>query len=218
MAYERSRMVEAVRNSILETTSYTGISRLSEGVQQALEKVPRHRFVPDDVRARAYVNSAQPIEHGQTISQPLIVALMTQLLEPGPDSVILEVGTGSGYQAAILAELVKHVYSVEIVPELAESAAKVLQELDYDNVSVRAGDGYAGWPEYAPFDGIVVTAAAPQIPPPLLEQLKPGAPLVIPVGEHMGYQELVVVRVDKGGEVSRRTVLPVRFVPLTGDR
>jgi protein-L-isoaspartate(D-aspartate) O-methyltransferase len=131
---------------------------------------------------------------------------------------VLEVGTGSGYQAAVLAELVKHVYSVEIVEELAESAAATLKRLDYDNVTVRAGDGYAGWPEHAPFDGIIVTAAAEEIPPPLLRQLKAGGKLVIPVGEELGYQELLLIEVNTDGEVEKRSVLPVRFVPLTGER
>jgi protein-L-isoaspartate(D-aspartate) O-methyltransferase len=140
---------------------------------------------------------------------------MTELLDPQPDDVVLEVGTGSGYQAAVLAHLVKHVYSVEIVEELADSAAAVLQRLDYTNVTVRAGDGYAGWPQHAPFDGIIVTAAAGKIPPPLLQQLKPGGKLVIPVGEEHGYQELLLVEVDEAGEISRQSVLPVRFVPLT---
>ena len=142
---------------------------------------------------------------------------MTDLLDPQPGDVIFEVGTGSGYQAAVLAHLVKHVYSVEIVKELADDAADTLERLGYDNVTVRAGDGYAGWPEHAPFDGIIVTAAAEQIPPPLLQQLKPGGKLVIPVGEHHGYQELLLVEVDDKGEVSKRSVLPVRFVPLTRD-
>ena len=148
----------------------------------------------------------------------VIVALMTELLQPQPGDVILEVGTGSGYQAAVLAELVKHVYSIEIIEELATSAAQTLQRLNYDNVTVRAGDGYAGWPEHAPFDGIIVTAAAEHLPLPLLQQLKPGGKLVIPVGEHDGYQELMLVEVDENGDVSRESVLPVRFVPLTGDR
>ena len=168
-------------------------------------------------RHLAYRNTPLPIEAGQTISQPLIVALMTDLLDPQPGDVIFEVGTGSGYQAAVLAHLVKHVYSVEIVKELADDAADTLERLGYDNVTVRAGDGYAGWPEHAPFDGIIVTAAAEQIPPPLLQQLKPGGKLVIPVGEHHGYQELLLVEVDDKGEVSKRSVLPVRFVPLTRD-
>ena len=141
---------------------------------------------------------------------------MTDLLDPQPGDVVLEVGTGSGYQAAVLAELVKHVYTIEIHQELADGADEVLQRLDYDNVTVRAGDGYAGWPEYAPFDGIIVTAAPEHIPPPLLKQLKPGGKLVIPVGAEHGFQELLLVEVDDSGEVSRRSMLPVRFVPLTG--
>ncbi len=217
MAAERAGMVEAVRTSVRETADYTGMAQLGETVLGALGRVPRHRFVPREQEPAAYINSALPIAHGQTISQPLIVALMTELLEPRPDSVILEVGTGSGYQAAVLAELVSHVYSVEIVPELARGAASLLEELGYDNISVRAGDGYAGWPQHAPFDGIIVTAATTEIPPPLLAQLKPGAKLVIPLGQHAGYQELMVVEVDADGEETRRSVLPVRFVPLTGD-
>jgi protein-L-isoaspartate(D-aspartate) O-methyltransferase len=174
--------------------------------------------VPDAYRHLAYRNTPLPIEAGQTISQPLIVALMTDLLEPQPTDVILEVGTGSGYQAAVLAGLTQHVYSIEIVEELATSAAQTLQRLNYNNVTVRAGDGYAGWPEHAPFDGIIVTAAAEHLPPPLLEQLKPGGKLVIPVGEEHGYQELLVVEINAAGEISRESKLPVRFVPLTGDR
>jgi len=215
---ERQAMLDAIRASVRETSDYTGLSQLSDPVMAAMGKVPRERFVLPTYSHAAYLNSALPIEEGQTISQPLIVALMTEFLAPAPDSVVLEVGTGSGYQAAVLAELVQHVYSIEIVPELAASAARVLDELDYDNVTVRAGDGYAGWPEHAPFDGIIVTAAAPDIPPPLLEQLKPGGRLVIPVGEQHGYQELLVIEVDDKGDVAKRSVLPVRFVPLTGDR
>ncbi len=142
---------------------------------------------------------------------------MTDLLDPQPGDVMLEVGTGSGYQAAVLALLVKHVYSIEIVEELAESSAQVLKRLNYDNVTVKAGDGYRGWPEHAPFDGIIVTAAADEIPPPLLQQLKPGGKLVIPVGEEHGYQELLLIEVGEDGEVRRRSVLPVRFVPMTGE-
>jgi len=218
MAEQRQAMLEAVRESVRQSEDYTGYSELSENVMHAMGTVPRHEFVAPVHRDLAYRNTPLPIESGQTISQPLIVALMTELLQPQPGDVILEVGTGSGYQAAVLAELVKHVYSIEIIEELATSAAQTLQRLNYDNVTVRAGDGYAGWPEHAPFDGIIVTAAAEHLPLPLLQQLKPGGKLVIPVGEHDGYQELMLVEVDENGDVSRESVLPVRFVPLTGDR
>jgi protein-L-isoaspartate(D-aspartate) O-methyltransferase len=215
---EREAMLEAVRDSVRNSTEYTGRSELSDKVMDAMGAVAREEFVLPEYRHLAYRNTPLPIEAGQTISQPLIVALMTELLEPKPGDVILEVGTGSGYQAAVLAKLVKHVYSVEIVEALAASAAAVLQRLGYDNVTVRAGDGYAGWPQHAPFDGIIVTAAAEHLPPPLLQQLKPGGKLVIPIGEEHGYQELLVVEVDATGEISRQSVLPVRFVPLTRDR
>ena len=215
---EREAMLEAVRDSVRNSADYTGRSELSDKVMDAMGAVAREEFVRPEYRHLAYRNTPLPIEAGQTISQPLIVALMTELLDPQPGDVILEVGTGSGYQAAVLAKLVKHVYSVEIVAELATSAAAVLQRLGYDNVTVRAGDGYAGWPQHAPFDGIVVTAAAEHLPPPLLQQLKPGGKLVIPVGEEHGYQELLVVEVDQTGKITRQSVLPVRFVPLTGER
>lgn len=211
-------MLEAIRESVAASATYTGRASLSEKVMQAMASVPRENFVPPAYRHRAYENTPQPIAAGQTISQPLIVALMTELLEPQAGDVILEVGTGSGYQAAVLSPLVRHVYTVEIVAELAQGAAQLLDELGYDNVTVRAGDGYAGWPEHAPFDGIVVTAAAEEIPPPLLQQLKPGGKLVIPVGEAHGYQELLVIEVDEHGTPARKSVLPVRFVPLTGER
>ncbi len=211
-------MLDAIRDSVRESADYTGRATLSDRVMNAMAAVQREEFVLPQYRHLAYRNTPLPIEAGQTISQPLIVALMTDFLDPQPDDVVFEVGTGSGYQAAVLAHLVKHVYTVEIVEELANDAADTLKRLGYDNVTVRAGDGYAGWPEHAPFDGIIVTAAAEQIPPPLLKQLKPGGKLVIPVGEHHGYQELLLVEVDDKGEVSRRSVLPVRFVPLTRDR
>jgi len=211
-------MLEAVRQSVLESAGYTGIAALSDEVMAAMGAVPREEFVLPEYRDQAYRNTPLPIAAGQTISQPLIVALMTEMLDPQPGDVMLEVGTGSGYQAAVLAQLVKHVYSVEIVPELADSASAVLKKLGYNNITVRAGDGYAGWPEHAPFDGIIVTAAAGEIPPPLLQQLKPGGRLVIPVGEHWGAQDLLIVEVDSSGKVSKQSVLPVRFVPLTRNR
>ena len=215
---EREAMLEAIATSVRESRSYTGLEALAPRVMAAMAAVPREQFVLPAYRHLAYQNTPLPIAAGQTISQPLIVALMTHLLDPQPGDVVLEVGTGSGYQAAVLAELVSQVYSVEIVEELATEAAGVLARLGYDNVTVRAGDGYAGWPEHAPFDGIIVTAAAEEIPPPLLQQLKPGGKLVIPVGEEHGYQELLLVEVGDNGQVRERSMLPVRFVPLTGER
>lgn len=218
MADARAQMLEEIGHSVRSSSDYTGYEALSERVMDAMGRVPREAFVLDAYRHLAYQNTPLPIAAGQTISQPLIVALMTELLQPGSDDVILEVGTGSGYQAAVLSGLVKHVYSIEIVPELAEQAAATLAGQGYDNVTVRAGDGYLGWPEHAPFDGIIVTAAAEHLPQPLLNQLKPGGRLVIPVGEEHGYQELLLVQVAADGTVERESKLPVRFVPLTGDR
>jgi len=184
-----------------------------ENVLRAMRKVPRHLFVPEDQRDQAYNDYPLKIGHGQTISQPYIVALMTELLQIGPEDRILEIGTGSGYQAAILAELAAEVYTVEIVQPLAQSAEKLLDELGYDNIKVRAGDGFFGWPEAAPFDGVMLTAAPVRVPQPLLEQLKDGGRLVVPEGKF--YQDLVVYeKVD--GQIKRREVIPVRFVPMTG--
>ena len=215
MQAKREGMLDEIRASVRDSAEYTGRSELSQKVMAAMGAVPREAFVLPAYRAQAYQNSPLPIKAGQTISQPLIVALMTDLLDPQPDDVVLEVGTGSGYQAAVLSRLVKHVYTIEIHAILAEGAARVLEELNYNNVTVRTGDGYAGWPEHAPFDGIIVTAAAPEIPPPLLQQLKPGGKLVIPIGEQYGYQELLLIEVDGQGNISKEAKLPVRFVPLT---
>jgi len=179
----------------------------------AMGKVPRHRFVRPALGGEAYADHALPIEEGQTISQPYIVALMTQLLElRGPERV-LEVGTGSGYQAAVLAELVQRVYTIEILPGLATSAAARLKALGYANVEVRAGDGYQGWPDQAPFDAIIVTAGATHIPQPLVAQLKEGGRLVVPVDVAGGYQELLLGR-KQGGRLATKSIAPVRFVPL----
>jgi protein-L-isoaspartate(D-aspartate) O-methyltransferase len=182
-------------------------------VLEALRKVPRHLFVPDELRGQAYRDTPLPIGHQQTISQPYIVALMTELIEPEPNMKVLEIGTGSGYQAAVLAECVDRVYTIEILPELGRLAAELLEGLGYENIVTRIGDGYDGWPEEAPFDAILVTAAPPSIPKPLLDQLKVGGKLVIPVGEFS--QDLVVVtRTPDGYE--RRPASYVRFVPMTG--
>jgi protein-L-isoaspartate(D-aspartate) O-methyltransferase len=166
----------------------------------------------------AYDDRPLPIDHGQTISQPFIVALMTELLEPEPGDRVLEVGTGSGYQAAILARLVARVYTIEIIEPLAERAAERLARLGYHNVETRLGDGYHGWPEAAPFDAIVVTAAADHVPPPLVEQLRAGGRMVIPVGDRFSVQQLLLIEKTADDEVRTRQLLPVRFVPLTGER
>ena len=184
-------------------------------VLAAMRKVPRHRFVDDAQRAEAYEDHPLPIPGNQTISQPYIVALMTELLELAPASRVLEIGTGSGYQSAVLAELADHVYTIEIVPELARLAETRLKELGYDNVTVREGDGYRGWPEHAPFDAIIVTAAPERIPQPLLDQLAPGGVMVIPVGGF--FQELKVFRKSADGRITEKDILPVRFVPMTGE-
>ena len=171
--------------------------------------------MPEPYRRAAYANRPLPIGHGQTISQPYIVALMTELLDAGPEARVLEVGTGSGYQAAVLARLARHVYTIEIVEPLARRAAGDLKRLGFQNVTVRAGDGYKGWPEHAPFDGIIVTAAPAQIPPPLLAQLRPGGRLVIPVGPEGGIQSLMLVEKGLDGKIARRSIIAVRFVPFT---
>jgi len=185
-------------------------------VLEAMLTVPRHRFVPEDLLNRAYDDNPVPIGYGQTISQPYIVAYMTEMLKPEKPFVALEIGTGSGYQAAILAQLVKQVYTIEIVPELGESARQRLEQLGYKNVEVRVGDGYYGWPEHGPYDAIIVTAAASHIPPPLIEQLKPGGRMAIPVGPPLHVQELMLVEKRPDGAIIKRSVMPVRFVPLTG--
>ena len=190
---------------------------ISEEVLKAIRNVPRHKFVPQKLVEYAYKDRPLAIGFGQTISQPFIVALMTELLNVNDTSVVLEIGTGSGYQAAILAEMGVNVYSVEIIPELAEQASKVLNTL-YPEIKLRVGDGYFGWKEYAPFDGIIVTAAVDHIPEPLTRQLKAGGKIVIPIGSPYTVQELVVVEKKINGDFILHQILPVRFVPLTGDR
>ena len=188
---------------------------LDPAVLQVMSEIPRHEFVPEDVRAYAYQDRPLPIGYGQTISQPFIVALMTDLLDIEPGDKVLEIGTGSGYQAAVLSPLAERVYSIEIIPELGERARGVLDALNFDDVEVRIGDGYYGWPEAAPFDAIVVTAAASHIPPPLVEQLKPGGRMVIPVGGPFSAQHLMLVEKLPDGGVTTRQLLPVQFVPFT---
>lgn len=189
---------------------------LTPEVMRAMERVPRPLFVEEQIRGYAYRNGPLPIGYGQTISQPYIVALMTDLAAVAEGDKVLEVGTGSGYQAAILAEVGAQVYSLEIIPELAQAAAERLAGLGYGNVEVRSGDGNQGWLDQAPFDAIVVTAAAKHVPAALIDQLKAGGRLVIPVGPPYGHQELIVVEKDAQGEVSEWSALPVAFVPLTG--
>jgi protein-L-isoaspartate(D-aspartate) O-methyltransferase len=209
----RSELVDEVRTY----ASYAGDSPFSEAVLGAIGRVERHEFVPQAQLRYAYENRPLPIGHGQTISQPYIVALMTELLEPDNDDVVLEVGTGSGYQAAVLAGLVEHVYSVEIIEALAESVHERLRRLGYDNVTTKLGDGYYGWEEHAPFDSIIVTAAASHVPPPLIEQLKPGGRMVIPVGGRFMTQLLLLLEKGNDGEIITRQIGAVRFVPLTGE-
>jgi protein-L-isoaspartate(D-aspartate) O-methyltransferase len=185
-------------------------------VLKAMRRVPRHVFVPEENRAAAYRNSPLVIGYNQTISQPFIVAHMTELLQLKPEHKILEIGTGSGYQAAVLGELCEAVYTIEIVPPLGQRAEKLLKELGYSNIHVKIGDGYRGWPEFAPFDGIIVTCAPEKIPQPLIDQLKPGGRIVIPVGGQFETQYLVVVTKDEKGRIRKRNQYPVRFVPMTG--
>jgi len=213
-ALQRSRMVAEVEAMYADTQRETGLKGMSPAVRAAMGKVERHRLVPGEQQSAAYANRPLPIGNGQTISQPYIVALSADLLAPKADHVVLEVGTGSGYQAAVLAEVVKRVHTIELLEGLGRTAGSRLQEMGYRNVEVRIGDGYAGWPEKAPYDGIVVTAAAPTIPPALIEQLKPGARMVIPVGGDgfVQYLKLVTKRADGGYD--EREVIPVRFVPL----
>jgi protein-L-isoaspartate(D-aspartate) O-methyltransferase len=214
---EMERLLNAIRTDARMTENYTGLAEISEPVMDALRRVPREEFVPEEASHLAYQNHPLPIGHGQTISQPFIVALMTDLLDAEPEHRILEIGTGSGYQAAVLAELAAEVYSIEIIPELAATATALLERLGYSNVHVKVGDGWHGWPEEAPFDGIIVTAVAEDIPPKLVEQLAPGGRLVLPLGEPSGGQMLAVVEKQADGSIQRRDALPVQFVPLTGD-
>ena len=216
-SYEANRnmLASEIERDVRETASYTGISRLDAAVIDAIRTVPRHEFVPAEFRDYAYANRPLPIGEDQTISQPYVVALMTHLADVGPESIVLEVGTGSGYQAAVLAEIVAHVYTIEIIGELGRRAAQTLERLDYENVTVRIGDGYRGWPEFAPFDAIVVTAAPEAVPPPLIEQLRLGGKLVVPVGPQGRGQSLQVLGKGPGGEITTTDVLPVAFVPFT---
>lgn len=212
------QMLRDIRLETEITRDYTQKAALDERVMTALATVPRDAFVPEELRYQAFDNRPLPIGHGQTISQPFIVALMTDLLNVKAGDTLLEIGTGSGYQSAVLGQLAHQVYSLEIVPELAVRASQRLAALGYRNIEARSGDGYAGLPEHAPYDGIIVTAAAPHVPPALVEQLKPGARLVIPVGHPGWSQDLKVLEKREDGGVDERSVLSVVFVPLTGTR
>ena len=217
-ARERAAMVETIRAYARSDAVLLGPQGISERVLQAMGQTERHRFVPGRACALAYMDGPLGIGQGQTISQPFVVALMTHLAAVKPDDTVLEIGTGSGYQAAILAHLARKVCTVEIIPPLAEAAAKVLRELGHDNVSVKVADGYQGWPECGSFDAIVVTAAIGHVPPPLIEQLKAGGRLVMPLGPAQASQQLTVVEKIAPGETRTRAIVPVRFVPFTRSR
>jgi protein-L-isoaspartate(D-aspartate) O-methyltransferase len=211
---QRREMVAAIR-AITEDVSAVGKPALDERVLRAMAKVPRHEFVPVEVQAYAYLNRPLPIGFDKTISQPLIVAVMTDLLEPKPDDVVLEIGTGLGYQSAVLAEVVGRVYSVEIIDELAHRAVQRLKQQGYTNVEIRVGNGYSGWPEHAPFDKVIVTAAPDLIPPPLINQLKAGGRMVIPVGLPDA-QQLLLAEKDLNGRIATKEIMPVLFSLLEG--
>ena len=215
-AAARQRLVDGIEQDVLRTSAFLGTDRLDPAVIRAMRTVPRERFVPRHLDGQSYGDHPLPIGRGQTISQPYIVAVMSHLTGIRAGERIFELGTGSGYQAAVLAEMGAEVYSVEIVTELAERAAATLAELGYDTAHVRAGDGYLGWPEAAPFDAVIVTAAHPEIPQPLVDQLKVGGRMVMPVGASDAVQQLVVLIKQPDGGLLQREVLPVRFVPITG--
>jgi len=227
MTAAREALLAEVTDEVSGTSKWLGKDALDPRVMAALERVPRHEFIPEANRDQAYDNRPQPIGHGQTISQPYIVAVMTDMAAPGPNDRVLEVGTGCGYQTAVLAELAARVYSIEVVPELARPTAERLRRLGYANVETRIGDGAQGWAEHAPFDAIVVTAAAwHRIPPALIEQLAPGGRLVVPVDRSRSAarypfkdqeQDLLLVTKDAKGKTSERKMLPVAFVPLIED-
>ncbi|MGR9073897.1 MAG: protein-L-isoaspartate(D-aspartate) O-methyltransferase [Gammaproteobacteria bacterium] len=212
----RRNLIQRIEYDVKATSEFLDAEKLSDNVIQALLKVPRHEFVPENQKPYAYENRPLPIGHGQTISQPYIVAIMTDLLKLDMRDRVLEIGTGSAYQAAILGEIAAQVYTIEIIEPLGSAAGEKLKRLGYANVHSKIGDGYYGWESEAPFDAIVVTAAASHIPPPLIRQLKPGGRMVIPVGDLFTVQQLLLVTKDLNGKVKTRQMLPVRFVPLTG--
>jgi protein-L-isoaspartate(D-aspartate) O-methyltransferase len=214
----RRRLLEEIAAEARETARWTGRASFSPRVMQALARARREAFVPAEETPFAYVNRPLPIGFGQTISQPFIVALMTDVIAPQPGEKVLEIGTGSGWQAAVLAALGAQVFSVEVIPDLSARAAAALAAEGFGEVRLKVGDGWQGWPEEAPFDAILVTAAAPELPPALLQQLKPGGRMVIPLGPEGGPQTLVLVEKGEDGAISRRDLLPVAFVPLVKPR
>ena len=216
-AHKLEQMLRTIESEARYTAPLTGRSSFDPRVMEAMEQVPREAFVLPELIDYAYDNGPLPIGQGQTISQPYIVALMTDLLEPQPTQTILEIGTGSGYQAAILAQLVQQVYSLEIIPALAREAADLLSRLGYNNICVKTGNGHLGWPQHAPYDGIIITAAAPHLPPALIEQLKPGGRLVIPLGRPGLSQGLLLIQKDLAGKLHSRNILEVVFVPMVDD-
>ncbi len=213
----RQNMVEEIAIHAQYTSAQIGKDALSERIMEAMGAVPRHKFVPVELMPYAYFNRPLPIGYVKTISQPFIVALMTELLEVSDGDTVLEVGTGLGYQAAVLSALAKQVYSMEIIEELEADAKKRLQRLGYANTETRLGNGYYGWPEHAPFDGIIVTAAPDLIPPSLITQLRPGGRMVIPAGGSLETQQLLLVEKDQNGKIETKEVLPVRFMELVGE-
>jgi protein-L-isoaspartate(D-aspartate) O-methyltransferase len=217
-AAERADMVQTIELHARTAASALGRESIDRRVLEVIGALPRHEFVPPSYRSIAYADRPAPIGFGQTISQPFIVALMTDLLNAKPEHVVLEIGTGSGYQAAVLSRLVRRVCTIEIVPGLGESAARRIATMGLTNVETKIGDGYYGWPDAGPFDGILVTAAASHIPPPLIQQLKPGGRMVIPVGGPFSLQYLMLVEKGLSGDLRTRQLLPVAFVPLTGAR
>jgi len=214
--HKQRDMLYQIKNEVRFTSRYLQKDSLSQKVLNALEKVPRHCFVPSALQAEAYENNPLPIGHGQTISQPYIVAIMTDLLNLSYHDKVLEVGTGSGYQTAILAELTEQVYSLEIIDDLTHQAREALTQLGYNNIELSTGDGYYGWDEHAPFDAIMVTAAATHVPHALLEQLKPGGLMMIPIGTQHITQKLMMFKKEMDGHIKSQEILPVSFVPLTG--
>jgi len=211
------RMIADIEDEVVLTQRSIGKNTLDKRVMDVMARVPRDEFVPDDLKDAAFMNGPLPIGHGQTISQPYIVALMTDMIAIEPEHTILEIGTGSGYQTAILSRLCKQVYTMEYIAALSNRAAKHFKRLDYDNIETIVGNGWNGWPQHAPYDGIIVTAAASQIPDALVEQLKPGGKLAVPVEAGVFRQELLLIEKDERGDTQTRSVLGVAFVPLVGE-